>query len=231
MSSPTGVQPRTFSWLTDGFREFLSFQRTPSGDRDKPVSVSDTTQLILESGTTAALLRMKEKKETGAPISQEEWALLAHYVQLGAEFSPNRHISRESVVGILQAFRAAYKLRRPGGDEGKAAYYLTKFNSMDARARPPLRPPWRRISLTPSGRLVTTPDLLWYFCATITLRMRQRSRQRSFHIGIFCGGSPHGGTSLFSISPSATSRNRMFTTPTSRRHYRHPRIVCLQRYP
>ena len=130
MSSPTGVQPRTFSWLTDGLRQYLSFQRTPSGDRDKPVSVSDTTQPILESGPTAALLRMKEKKDTGAPISQREWALLAHYVQLGAEFSPNRHISRESVVGILQAFRAAYKLRRPGGDEGKAAYYLTKFNSM-----------------------------------------------------------------------------------------------------
>ena len=49
---------------------------------------------------------------------------------MGAEFSPNRHISRESVVGILQAFRAAYKLRRPGGDEGKAAYYLKKLNSM-----------------------------------------------------------------------------------------------------
>jgi hypothetical protein len=76
---------------------------------------------------------MKEKKDTGAPISQEEWAMLAHYVQQGAEFSPNRHISRESVVGILQAFRAAYKLRKPGGDEGKAAYYLDKFNSMGQR--------------------------------------------------------------------------------------------------
>src|ERR1039458_10009150 len=48
MSSPTGVQPRTFSWLPDGIREFLSFQRTPSGDRDKPVSVSDTKKLIPE---------------------------------------------------------------------------------------------------------------------------------------------------------------------------------------
>ena len=130
MSRTTGVQPRTFSWLTDGYRKFLSFQQTLSGDRDKPVSVLDTTQRTLESGPTAALLRMKEKKDTGAPISQREWALLAHYVQLGAEFSPNRHISRESVVGILQAFRAAYKLRRPGGDEGKAAYYLKKLNTM-----------------------------------------------------------------------------------------------------
>jgi hypothetical protein len=73
---------------------------------------------------------MKEKKDTGAPISQKEWARLAQFVQMGAEFSPNRHISRESVVGILQAFRAAYKLRKPGGDEGKAAYYLNKFNTM-----------------------------------------------------------------------------------------------------
>src|ERR1039458_2206054 len=113
MLSPTGVQARTFSWLPDGIREFLSFQRTPSGDRDKPVSVSDTTQPILESGLTATLLRMKEKKETGAPISQEEWALLARYVQWGAESPPKRHHPRESVVGILQAFRAAYKLRRP----------------------------------------------------------------------------------------------------------------------
>jgi hypothetical protein len=78
MSSPTGVQPRTFSWLTDGYRKFLSFQQTLSGDRDKPVSVLDTTQRTLESGPTAALLRMKEKKDTGAPISQREWVLLAH---------------------------------------------------------------------------------------------------------------------------------------------------------
>lgn len=130
MSSTTGVQPRHFSWLTDGFRELLSFQGTLSSDRDKPFSVSGPAKLILESGPTAALLRMKKKKDTGAPMSQEEWAMLAHYVQQGAEFSPNRHISHESVVGILQAFRAAYKLRRPGGDEGKAAYYLKKLNSM-----------------------------------------------------------------------------------------------------
>ena len=130
MPTTTGVQPRTFSWLTDGFRDLLSFQRQPSGDRDKPVSVSDATQPILETGPTAALLRMKEKKDTGAPISQKEWARLAQFVQMGAEFSPNRHISRESVVGILQAFRAAYKLRKPGGDEGKQAYYLQKLNTM-----------------------------------------------------------------------------------------------------
>jgi len=130
MSTTSGVQPRTFSWLTDGFRELLSFQRTPSKDRDKPVFVSDATQPILGTDPTAALLRMKEKKDSGAPISQKEWARLAQFVQVGAEFSPNRHISRESVVGILQAFRAAYKLRKPGGDEGKAAYYLNKFNAM-----------------------------------------------------------------------------------------------------
>jgi hypothetical protein len=130
MSSTAGVQPRTFSWLTDGFREFLSFQQTLSSDRDNPVSVSDTAPPILESGPTPALLRMKEKKETGAFISQEEWATLAHYVQHGAEFWPTRHISRESVVGILQAFRAAYTLRKPGGDDGKAAYYLKNLNSM-----------------------------------------------------------------------------------------------------
>ena len=130
MSTTTGVQPRTFSWLTDGFRDLLSFQKTPPKNRDKAVSVSDATQPILETGPTAALLRMKEKKDTGAPISQKEWARLAQFVQMGAEFSPNRHISRESVVGILQAFRAAYKLRKPGGDEGKAAYYLKKFNTM-----------------------------------------------------------------------------------------------------
>ena len=132
-SGPAGVRPRTFSGLTDGLREFLSFQQTLSEGRDKPVSASDKVQSILESGPTAAFLRMKEKKDTGAPISQKEWARLAQFVQMGAEFSPNRHISRESVVGILQAFRAAYRLRNPGGDEGKAAYYLDKFNSMGQR--------------------------------------------------------------------------------------------------
>ena len=130
MSCTTGVQPRTFSWLTDKYRKYLSFEQTLPRDHDRHVSVAETAQLIPESGPTAALLRLKEKKDTGAPISQEEWAMLAHYVQQGAEFWPNRHISRESVVGILQAFRAAYKLRRPGGDEGKAAYYLDKLNSM-----------------------------------------------------------------------------------------------------
>lgn len=130
MSSTTAVQPRTFSWLADGFREFLSFQQTLPRNGDTPVSVLDTPQQILESGPTAALLRMKEKKETGAFISQEEWAMLAHYVQQGAEFWPNRHISHESVVGILQAFRAAYKLRKPGGDDGKADYYLKNLNTI-----------------------------------------------------------------------------------------------------
>jgi hypothetical protein len=133
MSTTTEVQPRTFSWLPDGLRDLLSFQKTPSKDRDKPVSIWNATQPILETGPTSALLRMKEKKDTGAPISQKEWARLAQFVQMGAEFSPNRHISRESVVGILQAFRAAYKLRKPGGDERKATYYLDKFNSMGQR--------------------------------------------------------------------------------------------------
>src|SRR5208282_5712643 len=64
MSSPTGVQPRTFSWLADGFRKFLSFQQTLSRDRDNPVPVSDTAPPVLESGPTAALLRMKEKRDT-----------------------------------------------------------------------------------------------------------------------------------------------------------------------
>lgn len=127
MSSITGIQPRTFSWLTDEFRECLSFQQTYSRDRDGPVSVSDTPQLILKSDTTAA----KEKKDTGAAISQKEWTVLAFSVQQGAECPPNRQTSHESVVGILQAFQAAYKPRKPGGDEGKVAYYLDKLNSMD----------------------------------------------------------------------------------------------------
>ena len=57
MSTTTGVQPRTFSWLTDGFRDLLSFQKTPSNDRDKPVSVSDATQPILETGPASTKAR------------------------------------------------------------------------------------------------------------------------------------------------------------------------------
>jgi hypothetical protein len=74
----------------------------------KTVARSEPTEQL---SPTEALLRIRKKAETGQSLSREEWRKLAHYVHEGAEASLENHISRESMIVILEAFQALLKLR------------------------------------------------------------------------------------------------------------------------
>jgi len=59
---------------------------------------------------TESLLEIRRKGEAGQMLSRAQWTLLAYYVQRGSEGFSKTPPSRESFIGILNAFRAAYQL-------------------------------------------------------------------------------------------------------------------------
>jgi hypothetical protein len=94
------------------------------------VSTSEAAKQLLESARddrlelvnllsepTDSLLRIRGKADSGLPLSQAEWTLVAHYCAVGAESFVNTaqgQISYESLAEILEAFLAAYAVaRRP----------------------------------------------------------------------------------------------------------------------
>jgi hypothetical protein len=94
------------------------------------VSTSEAAKQLLESARddrlelvnllsepTDSLLRIRAKAESGLPLSQAEWTMVAHYCAVGAESFVNTaqgQISYESLAEILEAFLAAYAVaRRP----------------------------------------------------------------------------------------------------------------------
>jgi len=96
----------------------------------KTVSTSEAAKQLLESARddrlelvdllsepTDSLLRIRGKADSGLPLSQAEWTLVAHYCAVGAESFMNTaqgQISYETLAEILEAFLAAYAIaRRP----------------------------------------------------------------------------------------------------------------------
>jgi len=94
------------------------------------VSTSEAAKQLLESARddrlelvdlltepTDSLLRIRGKADSGLPLSQAEWTMVAHYCAVGAESFMNTaqgQISYESLADILGAFLAAYAIaRRP----------------------------------------------------------------------------------------------------------------------
>lgn len=91
------------------------------------VSTSEVAKQLLESARDdrlefvrlmaepmKSLLNARRKMESGLPLSQSEWMLVAYYCQLGAEAFENsmpNQISDESLVGILEAFLAVLGLQ------------------------------------------------------------------------------------------------------------------------
>ena len=57
-----------------------------------------------------SLLEIRRKSEAGRMLSRAQWTLLAYYVQRGSEGFSKTPPSRESFIGILQAFSAVYQL-------------------------------------------------------------------------------------------------------------------------
>jgi hypothetical protein len=94
------------------------------------VSTSEAAKQLLESARddrlelvelltepTDSLLRIRGKADSGLPLSQAEWTMVAHYCAVGAESFMNTaqgQISFETLAEILEAFLAAYAIaRRP----------------------------------------------------------------------------------------------------------------------
>ena len=94
------------------------------------VSTSEAAKQLLESARddrlelvnllsepTDSLLRIRGKADSGLPLSQAEWTIVAHYCAVGAESFMNTaqgQISYETLAEILEAFLAAYAItQRP----------------------------------------------------------------------------------------------------------------------
>src|SRR5260370_1637223 len=123
--------------ISDGLRKRLEqVRKLASVRKGENVSTSEIAKQLLESARedrlevvellrepTEALLRIWKKGEAQRVLSRAEWTVLAYFVQQGAEAVSKNSISRESVIAILEAFLAAYKLRT-GAGRGDEGYYL-----------------------------------------------------------------------------------------------------------
>ncbi len=124
MSSSSDGQPKPHG--ADEVRKMISFRTHFTDNIIKP----DSEPPIF--CPTTALLQIKNKKEAGRGITQDEWARLTHFVFLGAEYPSARSISRESVIGILQAFKDAYAVNHQVGDNAHFAGRDDNLTALDA---------------------------------------------------------------------------------------------------
>ena len=135
---PDQPQTQTLSLrISEGLRKRLEHVRKLTALRKgENVSTSEIAKQLLESSPTdrlevaellreptESLLRIRKKCEAHQPLSRAEWTAFAYYVQQGSEAFDNNPVSRESCIGMLEAFQAIHELRKkpnPGKDE----YYL-----------------------------------------------------------------------------------------------------------
>jgi len=107
----------------DSLKELLAHK---SGEN---VSTSEVAKQLLESAredrlevadllaeATKSLVQARKKIEAGLSLSQAEWIVLAYFIRQGAETylegMQGMPVSHETMKGILEAFLAAYKIRR-----------------------------------------------------------------------------------------------------------------------
>ena len=88
----------------------------------------DRLELVnLLSEPTDSLLRIRGKADSGLPLSQAEWTIVAHYCAVGAESFMNTaqgQISYETLAEILEAFLAAYVIVRKSKNSRLDFVYL-----------------------------------------------------------------------------------------------------------
>jgi hypothetical protein len=107
------------------------------------VSTSEAAKQLLESARedrlevaellanpTNCLQQARRKVETGFSLGRAEWIVVAHYAYRGVESTVGRPVSRETLQGILTAFLAAYKIRRPR-KKSLDAHYLAQLPILD----------------------------------------------------------------------------------------------------
>jgi|SRR5581483_194264 len=103
------------------------------------VTTSEVAKQLLESAredrfevadllanATVALAAARRKAEAGLSLSRAEWIVLAYYIQQGIESHIGARISQETMRGILEAFLAAYRVRR-GKKSSRDAHYLSNL--------------------------------------------------------------------------------------------------------
>jgi hypothetical protein len=125
----------------DRLKEVLSRK---SGEN---VTTSEVAKQLLESAredrlevaellanATMALAAARRKAEAGLSLARAEWIVLAHYVQLGVETHIGVLISPETMKGILQAFLAAYRVRR-GKKSSQDTHYLSNLPVLDKQGK------------------------------------------------------------------------------------------------
>jgi hypothetical protein len=118
----------------------------------QPVSTSEAAKQLLESARddrlelvdlltepTDSLLRIRGKADSGLPLSQAEWTMVAHYCAVGAESFMNTaqgQISYETLAEILEAFLAAYAIaRRPKKSPVDFVYLMSLPGDKQAEAK------------------------------------------------------------------------------------------------
>jgi hypothetical protein len=124
-------QPVISIRISDALRLRLeTLRKIISLKNGQTVSTSEAAKQLLESARddrlelvnllsepTDSLLRISGKADSGLPLSQAEWTIVAHYCAVGAESFMNTaqgQISYETLAEILEAFLAAYAIaRRP----------------------------------------------------------------------------------------------------------------------
>jgi len=115
-----------------------------SGDN---VTTSEVAKQLLESAredrldvaellanATVALAAARRKGEAGLSLARAEWIVLAYYVQLGVESHVGDPISPETMSGILEAFLAAYAVRR-GKKSSQDTHYLSNLPVLDKQGK------------------------------------------------------------------------------------------------
>jgi hypothetical protein len=103
--------------------------------KGESVSTSEIAKQLLESARddrlevidlmakpTESLWEVRRKGEEGQTLSRPQWTVVAYYVQQGSEAFSRNPLSRESWIGILEAFAARYQLRAKSS--GPDDYYL-----------------------------------------------------------------------------------------------------------
>ena len=115
-----------------------------SGDN---VTTSEVAKQLLESAredrlevaelltnATAALAAARRKAEAGLSLARAEWIVVAYYIQLGVESHIGDLISKETMRGILEAFLAAYAVRR-GKKSNRETHYLSNLPVLNKQGK------------------------------------------------------------------------------------------------
>ena len=124
------------------------------------VTTSEVAKLLLESAredrlevaelladATAALVTARRKAEGGLSLSRAEWIVLAYYIQLGVESHIGDPISPETMMGILEAFLAAYKVRR-GNKSNRDTHYLSNLPILNKQGQQVFGPEAEPVDIT-----------------------------------------------------------------------------------